>query len=179
MNAPTLPEKVLAVDRALVDVPHAFGGALALAYYAEPRTTLDIDVNVFVSVDEAGVVLDPLESIGVTVASARPTIERDGQTRLWWGQTPLDMFFSYDPFHEAAAAVVRTVPFGDAEIPILSPDHLAVCKVVFDRPKDWVDIEAMLEFGTPLHAAEIVRWVGRLVGDTDRRYERITALLTA
>jgi hypothetical protein len=48
----TLPldEKVLAIHRALARarIPHAFGGALALAYYATPRGTIDIGVNVFV-----------------------------------------------------------------------------------------------------------------------------------
>lgn len=36
------------------DTPHAFGGALGLAFHvAEPRATRDIDVNVFVPVDAA------------------------------------------------------------------------------------------------------------------------------
>src|SRR5262249_14713784 len=47
VTALSLPERILAIDRALVAVPHAFGGALALAYYAEPRATVDIDLNVF------------------------------------------------------------------------------------------------------------------------------------
>src|SRR4029079_9320585 len=43
-----LAERIVALDEALADVPHAFGGALALAYYAEPRATVDIDLNLFV-----------------------------------------------------------------------------------------------------------------------------------
>jgi hypothetical protein len=49
---------------------------------------------------------------------------------------------------------------------------------LFDRSKDWVDIEAMLELGTALDAAEVLRWVGRLAGDDDPRYDRIAAMLT-
>src|SRR5659263_502227 len=43
MTEPSLPDKVVALDRALDDasIDHAFGGALALAYYAEPRSTVD------------------------------------------------------------------------------------------------------------------------------------------
>jgi hypothetical protein len=33
---------------------------------------------------------------------------------------------------------------GPVQIPILSPEHLIVCKVVFDRPKDWLDVEEMI-----------------------------------
>ena len=52
-----------------------------------------------------------------------------------WDRTPIDMFFAYDAFHDAAAAARRTVPFADTDIPILAPEHLLVCKVVFDRPR--------------------------------------------
>jgi hypothetical protein len=41
-----------------------------------------------------------------------------------------------------------------------------------------VDIDAMLELGRGLDAAEVLRWVGRLAGDEDPRYERLAALLT-
>ena len=48
MSGLTLAQRVEAIDAALSELPHAFGGALALAYYAEPRSTIDIDVNVFI-----------------------------------------------------------------------------------------------------------------------------------
>ena len=57
---PTLAERVVALDAALADVPHAFGGALALAYYAEPRATIDIDLNVFVPAERFEDVAAPL-----------------------------------------------------------------------------------------------------------------------
>jgi hypothetical protein len=92
--------------------------------------------------------------------------------------TPIDLFFSYDPFHEAAGAARRFVPFGDGTIPILAPEHLIVCKVVFNRAKDWVDIDSILEGGLDIDVAEVVRWAGRIAGDEDPRYNRITAVLT-
>jgi len=70
------------------------------------------------------------------------------------------------------------VPFADARIRVLSPEHLTVCKAVFDRSKDWVDIEAMVTLGTTIDVAEVLRWVGRIAGDTDPRYERVAAVLT-
>ena len=70
------------------------------------------------------------------------------------------------------------MPFADGTIPILSAEHLVVCKVVFDRPKDWVDIDAMLAAGATVDAGEVLRWVGRIAGDDDPRYDRIAALLT-
>jgi hypothetical protein len=176
----SLAEKVVAIDRALVDVPHAFGGALALAYYAEPRATIDIDLNVFVEVDRVQDVFDPLAQLGVSVAAAgvADLVHRDGQARVLWDETPIDLFFAYDAFHPAAGAKRRLVPFADTTIPILAVEHLVVCKVIYNRPKDWVDIDAILELGTTVDVAEVLRWVARIAGDEDPRYERITAALT-
>jgi hypothetical protein len=177
MTRLSLAEKVLAIDGVFSELPHAFGGALALAYYAEPRATIDIDLNVFVGVDRLDDVAAVLARVDVAIDEAVELIRRDGQGRVHWDETPIDLFFAYDAFHNAAAAQRRSVPFADATIPILAPEHLVVCKVLFDRSKDWVDIEAMLELGTALDAAEVLRWVGRMAGDDDPRYDRIAAML--
>jgi hypothetical protein len=95
-----------------------------------------------------------------------------------WDETPIDLFFAYDAFHDAAAKASSVVPFADTTISILGPEHLVVCKAVFNRAKDWVDVEAMLEADVALDTAEVLRWVGRITGDTDPRYERIAAVLT-
>jgi hypothetical protein len=163
----------------LAAIPHAFGGALALAYYAEPRATIDIDLNVFIAVDRYLEVTSPLAGLGI-VADDPPTvalIQRDGQARVMWDSTPIDLFFSYDRFHDAACAARDEVPFGDETIPILAVNHLVVCKVVFNRPKDWVDIDAIVDAGTRIDTAEVLRWVARIAGDEDPRYNRIAAVL--
>jgi hypothetical protein len=179
VTRPTLADRVVAVDRALDREPHAFGGALALAYYAEPRATVDIDVNVFVPVERFPEIADRLVGIGARAddPSIATLIGRDGQARVMWDDVPLDLFLSYDPFHDAAEARRRMVPFGDGTIPVLAPEHLLVCKAVFDRPRDWVDIDAVLADGVDLDVAEILRWVGRIAGDEDRRFDRIATLL--
>jgi hypothetical protein len=176
----TLPERVVALEGALSGIPHAFGGALALAYYAEPRATIDIDLNVFVPADRYADVAAPLLALGVEsdAPEAKAAVERDGQTRVMWDETPIDLFFAYDAFHDAAALASRVVPFADTTISILGPEHLIVCKVVFNRPRDWVDIDAIVDRDIALDVAEVLRWVGRIAGDTDPRYERIAAVLT-
>ncbi len=177
MTRLSLPEKVLAVAHALQDTPHAFGGAISLGYHAEPRATIDIDLNVFVTVDRSLEVLDLLSELGAEIRTAAETVARDGQVRIMWDNTPIDLFFSYDPFHDAANRAAVSVPFADHTIRVLSATHLTVCKAVFDRPKDWIDIESMLALGTYIDAAEALRWVGRIAGDEDRRFERLAALL--
>jgi len=176
----SLAERILAIHEALTTVPHAFGGAIALAYYAEPRATIDIDLNVFIPAARYAEVATALGRIGVATDDPEIArlVDRDGQARVLWDTTPVDLFFAYDPFHEAAGRARIVVPFGESTIPILAVEHLIVCKVVFNRSRDWVDIEAVLALETPVDAAEVLRWVGRIAGDEDVRYNRIAALLT-
>ena len=176
-DGPGLADKVLALDRALdsAKVPHAIGGALALAYYGEPRATVDVDINLFVPASEFPRIAGLLAPLGVT-GGEPGDVERDGQVRLWWGMNPVDLFFAYDPFHDAMAGSVRRVEFRDASIPILSPEHLIVCKAVFDRSKDWLDIEQML-IGVPdLDHGEIDSWLVAIVGAENQRVDRFRDL---
>lgn len=179
MSTLSLPQRIIRIHEALAAVPHAFGGAIALGYHAEPRATIDIDLNVFIAVEAAGEVMDPLARIGIVTEGALAAAERDGQVRVMWDATPVDLFFSYDDFHHAAERAVIIVPFADTMIPILSATHLAVCKAVFDRPKDWIDIEAMRSLGTYIDTAEALRWVGRIAGDNDPRFNRLATLLSS
>ncbi len=181
MIEPGLAAKLVAVDVALdaARIEHAFGGAIALGYYAEPRATADIDCNVFVRVEDRAAVLSALGGVGVATDVDDQALVRDGQVRLWWGRTPVDLFFSYDPFHDAMARGVRRVPFGDATIAILGPEHLVVCKAVFDRRKDWLDIEQVLVCVPAFAAGEVRRWLPAIVGPDDPRVHRFEALAAA
>ncbi len=67
-------------------------------------------------------------------------IDRDAQVRLQRDYTPVDLFFSYHPFHASSASRVREYPYAGITIPVLSPDDVIVHKVLFNRGKDWLDI---------------------------------------
>jgi hypothetical protein len=69
------------------------------------------------------------------------------------------------------------VPFGDTQIRILAPEHLLVCKAVFKRAKDWIDIDQILVGVPDLDAAEVRTWLERLVGAGDERWRRVDAAL--
>jgi len=178
-DEPSLPEKVVAIHEAFADakIPHALGGALALAYYAEPRATIDIDINLFLPADDWQRVIGELDAIGVDSSDLdRDALLRDGQCRLWWGDNAVDLFFSYDPVHEAMSKATRRVPFAGVSVPILSPEHLIVCKAMFDRRKDWLDIEQMLLAADDLDIDEVERWLARMIGSDDPRALRLREL---
>jgi hypothetical protein len=175
----TLAEKLLELNARLSEagLAHAFGGAIALAYWTlEPRGTRDIDINFFVPVTECEAVLRALpEGIDHNEETVA-TISSEGQVRLWWGDTPIDLFFSYEPLHEQAARNRRLVPFEGEEIPVLGPIELAVFKAMFDRTRDWADIEEMLTTGN-LDFDAVRDHLLRLVGDDDQRVARLDETL--
>jgi len=179
VSEPSLPEKVIAIHECLTQMKtaHAFGGALALAYYAEPRATIDIDINLFTSPSSYPDIEHWLAGIGVGESVDLAAVERDGQCRLRWGNTPIDLFFAYDDLHEAMRRETRREPFGETTIPILAPEHLLVCKTIFNRPKDWLDIEQMLVGVEDLDTEEIRAWLTRIVGADDPRSERFEQAL--
>lgn len=117
-------------------IPHAFGGAFALAYYGAPRPTADIDVNVFVPAQES-------------------------EVRFEWEGTPVHFFFSCDPLHEEMERGIREVPFGDGTIPLVAPEHLVIRKTLLGRPKDRRDIER-IDAAVDLDWREIEAWVRQL-----------------
>jgi hypothetical protein len=175
-----LAPMIVSLDEMLdsLGVPHQFGGAIALAWYRNPRATTDIDVNLTVPPEAAGPVLAALARLGVKVApDDRATIARDGQARLDWDGSSLDVFFATMDLHREMAQQARLVRFGPVQIPILSPEHLIVCKAVFDRPQDWLDIEEMVRWGTEIDAAVALRWVADILGPDAAQYARLAAIL--
>jgi hypothetical protein len=132
-----LARRLTAIDDALsqAGLPHAFGGAIALAYCTEePRGTRDLDVNVFVDPDAAEQVLTALPEEVTSTAADAARLRRDGQVRVWWQDTPIDLFLNVHAFHQ-----------------------------LIGRTKDWADIEAMIERGS-IEAAETAGHLERIVG---------------
>jgi hypothetical protein len=176
----TLPERLIALHRALSRkrIPHAFGGAIALAYWTlSPRGTIDIDVNIFLQAGDCGRALRALPDEITRPPDTEEVIARDGQIRLWWDGTPVDLFFDYVPVHTDAARNRQTVPFAGAKIPILGPVELAVFKALFDRTRDWADIEAMVE-AESLDVDAVREALATMIDAGDARFARLDEAVT-
>jgi hypothetical protein len=178
---PGIVAKILALHAALdaARLPHAFGGALALAWCTQrARGTIDIDLNVFVDTERSDEVFDALP-VDVTRSDAELRVcRRDGQVRLWWGATPIDLFTDTTDFHRAVASRAVTHEFAGATVPFLGCSDLAVFKAFFSRGKDWVDLEEMLVAGT-LDVDAVVGVLVQHLGIDDDRVSRLRALAEA
>jgi hypothetical protein len=93
--------------------------------------------------------------------------------RCPWDETHVDLFFSYEPeFFASVEHRVEHHAFEDSEgrlfdLPFLSAEDLSIFKVLFDRQKDWADIEAMLE-EAPLDLDYVQHWLLQLQGERIR-----------
>lgn len=178
MNDLGLVDKVLLLHQSLdaADVGHAFGGALALALHVEqPRGTADIDINISVPTDRAVQVLSGLPADVKHTLKDVATIERDGQVRLWWGRTPIDLFFPQHLLHRVVAGRTVTMPLGAGLVPVLGATDLTIFKALFNRTKDWADIEEMVAFGSP-DVAEALAWLEEILGPDDPRIGRLRSV---
>ncbi len=175
----SLADMVVAIEAALrkAGVPHAFGGAIALGFHiVEPRATRDIDLNCFVPAERTRRAFEALPSQITWADRDVKTVEETGQVRVFWDDTPVDLFFTNHPFHDRAAANAEHVPFAGTTIPILGADELAVFKAFFNRTRDWADIEAMVD-ATSLDLHVVIGWIVDLLGPDDPRVDRLKELL--
>jgi hypothetical protein len=174
----SLIERLIAVHDALEEakLPHAIGGAIALGYCTqEPRGTRDLDINIFVTRARADDVFAALpDGITVTLANVEQ-VQRDGQTRVWWDDMPVDIFLNVLPFHDEVASGARPVVLAGRTIPVLDCGALTVFKAMFDRTKDWADIEAMLEHGS-VDVEQTAARIEELDGPDSHRAQRLLAL---
>lgn len=175
---PSIVEKIVLLHTSLADagVEHAFGGALALGWcVAEARGTVDVDVNVFTPADRAAEVVQHLPTGVDHTDDDIALLERDGQARLWWGRTPIDLFFNTTEFHERAATRAHWERFGGTDLPFLACRDLAVFKAFFNRPKDWVDLQAITDAGM-LDRQAVLGVLVDYLGTADERIERLRTL---
>jgi len=174
-----LVKKLFAIHDSLTEasIAHAFGGAIALAYCTEePRGTRDLDVNIFIDASKARPTLAHMPQ-GVTVEEEDIVkVERDGQARLNWDGTPVDVFLNNLPLHQAVATAVVWVPLAGREVPVLDCASLAIFKAFFDRTKDWADLEAIAQ-ATPEDIDAAAATIAGLVGSDDPAVTRLESLI--
>ncbi len=112
------------------------------------------------------------------MASSEADLEilaRDGQTRLWWDGTPVDVFLNTSDFHAQVANRSRWESFAGSDVPFLSCSDLAVFKAFFNRTRDWADLEEMAVAGT-LDVDRVVGVLVRYLGPDDDRLGRLELL---
>jgi hypothetical protein len=175
-----LISRIISLHEALktARLQHAFGGALALAWCTErARGTIDIDINVFIPKADFVTLINGLPSEITITKKDEETLQREGQVRLWWQRTPVDIFLNSTALHEDMADRIRWETLAEQKLPFLSCQDLAVFKVFFNRTKDWADLEAMHEAGT-LDVKYVASILMEYLGTDDERIKKLEVIST-
>jgi hypothetical protein len=153
-------------------VPHAIGGALALAIAGVPRGTADVDVNVFVGEDRLGDVIAALVALGVEVdlGAAAMRAKDEGMFVGRWDGMRIDVFLPSIPFsHEAGKTRIQVTDANGWTGWFLSAEALTLFKLLFFRGKDIVDLERLVAVRPELDKAYVRRWLVKMMGEDDER----------
>jgi hypothetical protein len=140
---------------------------------------IDINVNIFLDPAEHERVIGALRALGVEGEVSTEQVVHDGHCRVAWGATPIDLFYAYHDLHQAMSQATRRAEFRGLSVPILAPEHLVTCKVIFNRPKDWLDIEQILVGALDADRHEVSDCLDRIIGSDDPRAQRFAELSRA
>lgn len=170
----TAAEAARAIADALRDrgFPHAIGGALALGVAGVPRGTKDVDVNVFVDDGQLPAVVETLAALGISLdpADALAAARADGMFVGAWDGMRIDVFVPSIPFAEEAGRTRVLIDVDGWQGSFLSPEAIAVFKLLFFRLKDRGDLERLIAVrGDRLDRAYVRRWIVEMMGEEDER----------
>jgi hypothetical protein len=182
------PQTAAEVARALADaldrhgIPYAIGGAIALGFYAVPRATVDVDINIFVSpTDQLSDTLAVLAEAGFAAHEEEPALRAraigEGQFRGSVGGLRVDVFVPAIPYYAELAARRRQVALLGRPLWVLGPEDLVVLKLMFFRRKDLADVEAVLrDQGDSIDRRFVRQKLIELVGVEDERLGALDAI---
>lgn len=166
-----------------LDLRWALIGGLAVSARAEPRTTRDLDIAVAVSNDrEAEKIIAAMRAHGYVLDTLleQEATGRLATVRLLAPGEPaegilVDLLFAssgLEPEIVAMADILEVLP--GVFVPVATTGHLLALKILAYRPKDFQDIDALLENSS---AADLRLARGALDLLSRRGYERNQDLL--
>lgn len=124
-------------------------GGVAVSLLAQPRFTADIDALLLLDEDEITELIEVAERTGLTprIADAELFARRNRVVLLRHEDTGINVDISLGMLPFEVEAIARRTVFQseDFALPIPTPEDLIVMKAVAHRPKDLVDIQALIE----------------------------------
>jgi hypothetical protein len=141
-------------DRLSID--RSYGGAIACNYYAPPRFTQDVDVLILAPATRMPGLVEELSSIGCTETyhPGAPPVKlqrilselraKPYWTVLYCHGIRIEFFAPWHSFHHRVLERSPSRQLEGRAIRIHSAEDLIIFKKIFDRPKDIIDIKAML-----------------------------------
>ena len=147
-------------------------GGLAVAVLGRPRTTRDVDAIAFVEEERWRSFLKKAASF--SFRSRTPAaVEFARSNRIFLlhhkkSQVDVDLSLAGLPFEGEALQRAQKVKVGRLVVPIPTPEDLIVLKAGAGRPRDWIDIDGILDQSAKLDVAYIRTHVDVLASDLEQ-----------
>lgn len=132
--------------------PHAFIGALGAIAWGRPRATDDLDLVILSNVERFKTLRDQLVAVGFEegagVGPAEASDPLPDIAVFWAGANPatrVDVFIAKLEFEREVVSTALIAPVFGSDVPIARPEAMLVYKLLASRPKDLIDVDAILE----------------------------------
>ena len=147
-------------------------GAQAVIVFGRPRQTLDVDVTIDVSVDDASELSSALHQAGfpARLDEIKTFVRRTRVIPVVHEASgvPVDMILAGPGLEQEFLERVVNVDVQETSIPFISPEDLTAIKILAGRPKDLEDVRGILEKqGPSLDETRVRDVLGRLEGALD------------
>lgn len=153
-------------------VDYAIGGALALGQWGVVRGTSDVDLNVWLDPSRPTEAAELFGQLGCEFRTA--ALVREWTDKGWgyvqYRSLRVDVYLPLSDFHATVRSRRRSAPLLGRPAWFLSPEDLAVFKLVLFRTKDRADLESLLVIrGSAFDRAYVRSWISRIAGAADLR----------
>lgn len=121
-------------------------GGMVLPFLAEPRLTRDMDVDVFLTKEEAIGFLEKakLALFKIDKKAMEERIRVFGNFRIFYKEIPVDMILASTELEKSALKRKRTVTLYRRKTFVPSPEDFILLKIIPGRPQDIVDAESVV-----------------------------------
>ena len=138
-------------------------GGVAASLLGKPRLTADVDAVMLVSTDDLPRLVQAaaLEGLAPRIADAEAFARRNRVLLLRHQDTGIDVDVSLGMLPFEVEAVERSVLYslGDVSVRLPTPEDLIVFKAVAHRPRDLLDIQAIIASHPDLDRARVEYWM--------------------
>ncbi len=138
-------------------------GGVAASLLGKPRLTAGVDAVLLVSTDDLPRLIQAAAQEGLSprIADAEAFARRNRVLLLRHQETGIDVNLSLGVLPFEVEAVERGVvyPLSEASLRLPTPEDLIIFKAVAHRPKDLLDIQAIIASHPDLDRARVENWM--------------------
>lgn len=145
-------------------------GGVALALLGEPRLTRDLDIDLFISKDEACSFIRKAKkaSFKILEKEAKERIRVFGNFRMLYKDVPVDLILASTELEGSAFKRKRAVRLYGVKTYVPSPEDFILLKIIPGRPQDLLDAESVaLKYEGNLNIDYLEKWAQRIADEME------------